>query len=118
MYAGTKNPNYGNRGVLNPLFKGGSYITNYGYRMILKHGHPNANRQGYVFEHRYIMSQNLGRPLRSDEIVHHIDHDRLNNDISNLEIMDRSGHSAYHSAKDPQPRSAVSGEFISRETIK
>jgi hypothetical protein len=38
------------------------------------------------FEHRLVMAQVLGRPLRGDEVVHHRDGDRLNNDPSNLEL--------------------------------
>lgn len=42
------------------------------------------------------MEQHLGRKLRSDEIVHHKDHNRANNDISNLEIMTRAEHTRLH----------------------
>jgi len=37
-----------------------------------------------VLVHRYLMEKKLGRELTSHEIVHHIDMDNQNNDISNL----------------------------------
>lgn len=43
-----------------------------------------------VMEHRYIMSVKLNRPLYEDEIVHHIDGNRQNNDESNLELWSKS----------------------------
>lgn len=46
--------------------------------------------------HRYVMQKHLGRELRSNEIVHHIDGNKANNDISNLEIVSRSEHIKMH----------------------
>lgn len=46
--------------------------------------------------HRYLMEQKIGRILRDDEIVHHIDENKLNNDINNLQIMTRSEHNIIH----------------------
>src|ERR1035437_2048465 len=37
-----------------------------------------------------------GRRLEQGEIVHHIDHDRQNNDISNLATMSRADHIRHH----------------------
>ena len=49
------------------------------------------------FVHRAVMEQVLGRKLRSDEIVHHIDGNKLNNDPSNLMIVTREEHARIHS---------------------
>lgn len=47
-------------------------------------------------QHREVMEQAIGRPLTKDEVVHHIDHNRNNNDISNLQLMSRSEHTSFH----------------------
>lgn len=41
---------------------------------------------------KYIMEQHLGRILDKNETVHHTDGDFTNNDLSNLEIIDRKTH--------------------------
>lgn len=46
---------------------------------------------------RYLMEEHIGRKLDSDEHVHHIDGDRENNDISNLEVISKEDHIKYHS---------------------
>ena len=38
------------------------------------------------FEHRLVMERHLGRKLLPNETVHHRDGDKLNNDITNLEL--------------------------------
>lgn len=48
--------------------------------------------------HRWIMEEYLGRRLRSDEIVHHIDGDPLNDDPANLAILSRAEHMRLHAA--------------------
>lgn len=59
-----------------------------GYYALYIPGHPNAFGRGYVYEHRYVVEQKIGRYLKRSEIIHHIDGDRLNNDVDNLELCD------------------------------
>ena len=49
-----------------------------------------------VLEHRYIMELHLGRKLSQDEVVHHIDDDGFNNDLSNLKLMPLQEHTQMH----------------------
>ena len=42
------------------------------------------------------MEKHLGRELTSDEIVHHKDGNKLNNNISNLVVTTRSKHLEEH----------------------
>ena len=48
------------------------------------------------YVHRIIMENYLGRQLRDYEIVHHIDGNVSNNDISNLTVMTNSSHRKIH----------------------
>lgn len=77
-------------GPNHPNWKGGT-ITISGYRaVILERGSPLASmtttNQGYVLEHRLVMAQSLGRPLTPNETVHHINGDRTDNRIENLQL--------------------------------
>lgn len=49
-------------------------------------------------QHRLVMEQHIGRPLKHTEIIHHINHNKLDNRIENLQIMTASEHMRYHAA--------------------
>lgn len=64
-------------------------------------GHSSANK--YIKKpkssknlHREIASEVLGRTLSYNEIVHHIDCNEINNDLSNLMLLSRSNHVKLH----------------------
>lgn len=66
-----------------------------GYQMIYMPEHPSAytseNWLGWVYEHRVVAEQTLGRPLRDGEVVHHLDCNRDNNSPENLVVLADQG---------------------------
>jgi hypothetical protein len=73
------------------------------YKKIYLPKHPEASSTGHVWEHRLVAEYHLqhrfayyGYNHADNDIVHHIDMDRGNNEPSNLRIMKRSEHTAYH----------------------
>ena len=69
-----------------------------GYIIKRIYNDPNFSTIGYTLQHRYIMSKHLGRKLLKDEMVHHIDMDKTNNDINNLWLCDASQHQIAHTS--------------------
>lgn len=67
-----------------------------------------------VFEHRHIMEQHIGRALRPDEHVHHIDCDKDNNAIGNLYLCTSiSEHRSIH-----HQINNLTGEILRRGWIR
>lgn len=66
-----------------------------GYVYFSDKNHPLAN--GYVvYYHRHVVSIVLGRWLSTEEHVHHIDGNKQNNCLHNLEILSREEHALLH----------------------
>jgi hypothetical protein len=68
--------------------------------LVYKPNHPNAmttnNWKGYVYEHILNASEDIGRPLREDEEVHHLDFNRSNNNTKNLLVLHKFSHGRLH----------------------
>ena len=88
--------NSGKIGNVNGMWKGGKKLNHKGY--ILVKIYPDnpyyemANPAGYVFEHRLVMAQHLGRCLHDWEEVHHRDSIKTHNTPDNLFVTDASNH--------------------------
>lgn len=75
------------------------FISKGDYYYALVPEHPNATKHGYVLAHRVIIENHLGRILNKNEVVHHKDGNKKNNNIDNLEVLDIVKHSRMHSNK-------------------
>lgn len=73
----------------------GYSITAKGYKTLWLPDHPSAMKAGYILEHRLIMEQHLGRRLLPNEVVHHINGDKLDNRVENLEVMVKESHDSH-----------------------
>lgn len=78
-----KNLSKSSKGKRSNHWKGGIRYT-LGYISKKSYNHPNKTKNGYVLEHRLVMEKEIGRFLKKEEIVHHIDKNRKNNALSNL----------------------------------
>lgn len=85
------------QGDKNPAWKGGR-IKSGNYISLWMPSHPSADAKGYVKEHRVVMEQKIGRSLEPHEAVHHLDHNKYNNEPENLELTTWRDHALKHKA--------------------
>lgn len=97
-------------GDKNPSWKGGRVVDKSGYILVHCPDHPNSNLNGYIREHRLVMSEKIGRPLLRDEVVHHIDGDKQNNSVENLEVYDKNGSHLRHELTGKVPNWTPEGQ--------
>lgn len=77
------------RGARHANWNGGRYVNDHGYVEVIDDDPRFASMRGsdgYTPEHRIVIARALGRPLKRHETVHHIDGNRQNNVLANLEL--------------------------------
>ena len=100
----------GKTGEQHPCWKGAPpTVDKDGYIRVHAPDHPWPRRRGYIRENIRVMELAIGRRITNDEVVHHIDHDRCNNALENLQLMRRGEHSRYHRMLDLENRKRDSG---------
>lgn len=77
----------------NPVIKSGYWYEN-GYKVLYM-----GDGKG-IKEHIHIMQKHIGRPLKPNEQVHHINEIKDDNRIENLQLVTRSEHMKIHRRKD------------------
>jgi len=74
---------------LNPQNRKKGYWYENGYRVLSISGKP-------IKEHIFVMQNKIGRKLHKSEVVHHINQNRSDNRIENLQLLTRAEHQALH----------------------
>jgi len=82
-------------GNKNPNWRGGQVMHKKGYIYRYAPEHP-RQQNGYVFEHILVAEQKLGRFLKTGEVVHHIDGNKVNNHPDNIEVLPSASHHTSH----------------------
>lgn len=77
-------------GAVHPGWKGGRHLDKTGYVLVYLPDHP-AAQNGYYREHRLVMEAVLGRYLTKDEVVHHKNDNKQDNDPENLVLYSSNG---------------------------
>jgi len=90
-------------------WKGGIKISD-GYILLYKPEHPMARKDGYILKHRLIMAKKLRRNLVKNEVIHHINGNRIDNQIKNLKLYKTSGK---HIMKNHAKKDKTTGRFLS-----
>lgn len=85
-----------------------------GYVMRKVNNHPRQNKRGYVAEHRLVYEKYLGRFLDDKEVIHHINGDRADNRIENLQIA--VGNSEHIKEKHKKSRN-TNGQFVCENPV-
>jgi len=85
----------------------------------MKHPYKSTKLNGRRIDvHRKIMEQHLGRRLQRLEFVHHINGDKQDNRLENLQLMSSAEHNHHHQQKYPLTKTCVicSANYTPRAT--
>ena len=100
---GKNNPNYGRTGIKHPMFgKRGSEMANFINDKTMHCGRWFVYADGKrIRRARYVVEQSIKQKLNSNDIVHHINEDVLDDRLENLYLFTRAEHCQQHFLKNP-----------------
>ena len=78
------------------MWKVENIVSKGDYNYAVVPDHPNSTKNNYVLEHRIVAENNLGRQLKNNEVVHHINNNKKDNRWENLEVLKHDEHSRLH----------------------
>lgn len=87
------------RGANNGHWSGGKIKHSEGYIQIYNPNNPRCDSHGYVMEHRLVYEEYYKCCLLKWIDIHHINGNRQDNRIENLEAITRSEHGGFHSKR-------------------
>ncbi len=72
-------------------------LSSHGYvRVRVGADHPLADCDGYCYEHRIVWMAAGRRAPRPTQTLHHVNGDKQDNRLANLEVLSRSEHARMH----------------------
>jgi len=78
-------------------------IPHEGYILVYEPSHPRASNRGYVKRAVLVLEQVLGRYLRHEENIHHINGQKDDDRPINLQILSNAEHCRLHArSRDPK----------------
>lgn len=91
-----------------------------------ENGNGHTDKRGYIehcingkrcYEHRLVVEKEIGKELSEGSVVHHIDGNKLNNNLNNLMIFKNKGEHARHHHEERRKNKIKSGNeaLIERE---
>lgn len=90
---------------------GGRYKTRDGYIQVYYPKHPDAGKNGMIFEHRLVAEQKYGRRLLRSEHIHHINGIRDENTPENIELIAPGDHAHVSIAAGVEKRRSMREEL-------
>lgn len=129
IMSGSGNHQYGLTGDLNASFKKSETITNYGYILTYVKDHPfphdKSNQTTRVYQHRLVIEENADnfpseffiiidgkKYLKQEYSVHHINGNKTDNRIENLQVCTKSEHTTLHNLQKEILRDEKTGRIV------
>lgn len=105
-------------GPMSFLWEGGRTRDKSGYVLVHRPDHPDANRCGYVREHRLVMEEILGRRLARHEVVDHKNGVKDDNRPENLRLFQSNADHLRDNLTGKRPKWTEDGKRRIREGVQ
>ena len=83
-------------GANNKFWKGGIRRRGEGYVRKFNPNHPFCDNEGYIYQHRFVIEQYLGRLLKKNETIHHLGKKNDNRLKKLMCFISHSAHMRFH----------------------